>query len=112
VYLIGESGSVTLDTAGDVLTIVAVTPNDGWTLTKSEVQDAHNAEVRFEANGSEVEFHANLLLGVVTTAVDANDLSATADSVVDHGGSSGGGSSGGGSDDGGGAGHGGGGDDD
>ena len=35
-YAIGSAGTVALDTAGDVLTIVTVTPAEGWTVTKSE----------------------------------------------------------------------------
>jgi hypothetical protein len=78
VYAIGEAGTVTLDTAGDVLTIVSVTPADGWVVTKSEAQDAINVEVRFQAGSVEVEFHANLLFGVVTTSVDSHDSTQTA----------------------------------
>ena len=86
VYAIGDSGTVTLDTAGDVLTIAAVAPADGWSVTKSEAQDATNVEVRFQANGVEVEFHANLLFGVVTTSVDSHDQSGTNSSVDDNSG--------------------------
>ncbi len=90
-YAIGDSGTVTLDTAGDVLTIVAVTPADGWMVTKSEAQDPNNVEVKFQSGAVEVEFHANLLFGVVTTSVDSHDQSATGTSVDDNGGASHGG---------------------
>ncbi|MDP9463549.1 MAG: hypothetical protein M3P52_02900 [Actinomycetota bacterium] len=103
VYAIGDSGTVTLDTAGDVLTIVNVTSADGWIVTKSETEDATNVEVKFQAGSIEVEFHANLLFGVVTTSVESKDRS-TPDSSV--------GGSGRGSDDDGDDDHGGGGDDD
>jgi hypothetical protein len=100
-YAIGDSGTVTLDTVGDVLTIVGVSPADGWIVTKSEAQDATNVEVKFQSGTVEVEFHANLLFGVVTTSVDSHDQSATNASVDDNGGGrhSGGDDDGGGSDD-------------
>ena len=88
-----------------MLTIVAVSPTDGWMVTKSEAQDPNNVEVKFQSGAVEVEFHANLLFGVVTTSVDSHDQSATGTSVDDNGG----GRHSGGDDDGS---HGGGGDDD
>ena len=108
VYAIGDAGTVTLDTAGDLLTIVAVTPTDPWIVTKSETSDSTDVEVRFQNGTTEVEFHANLLFGVVTTAVESHDSSATSNSTsnsVDDSGSS----HSGGNDD---STHGGGGDDD
>jgi hypothetical protein len=68
-YQVGESGTVILDTAGDVLKIVNVAPADGWTVTKSELKDPLNVEVRLRSAVGEVEFHANLLFGVVTPSV-------------------------------------------
>ena len=107
IYEIGTSGSVTLDTAGDVLTVVSVTPADGWVVTKSENQDATNVEIKLQSGSFEAQFHANLLFGVVTTSIESGDGSSTTNSVEDnhgggHGGGSddgGGGSGGGGSDD-------------
>ena len=95
VYAIGDAGNVTLDTAGDVLTIVAVTPAPGWTVSKAETDGATNAEIKFQAGTIEVEFRANLLFGVVTTSVETNDTSVTSSSVEDstsgrHGGNGGG----------------------
>ena len=90
VYAIGDAGTVTLDTAGDMLTIIAVTPTDPWVVTKSETQDSTDVEVRFQNGTTEIEFHANLLFGVVTTAVDSRDSSATSNSTsnsVDNSGS-------------------------
>jgi acyl-CoA synthetase (AMP-forming)/AMP-acid ligase II len=81
VYAIGASGTVTLDTAGDVLAIVAVTPGDGWTVTKSEMHQPTSVEVTFQSGSTEVDFHANLLLGVVTTSVESHDGSSTNTSV-------------------------------
>ena len=85
-YAIGDSGTVTLDTVGDVLTIVGVTPANGWAVTESEAHDATNVEVKFQSGTIEVEFHANLLFGVVTTSVESHDQSATNTSVDDNGG--------------------------
>jgi hypothetical protein len=86
VYAIGDS-TVTLDTAGDVLTIVNLTPAAGWTVTKSEAEDANNVEILLQSVPTELEFHANLLFGVVSTSVETHDSSTTASSVEDnHGG--------------------------
>jgi hypothetical protein len=89
-YLVGDSGTVTLDTAGDRLTIIGVTPTAGWIVTKSENEDATNVEVKFQTGSTEVEFHANLLFGVVTTSVESKDQSASDNSVEDSGGHHGG----------------------
>jgi hypothetical protein len=102
VYAIGESGTVTLDTANGMLTIVDAVPTAGWQVTKSESNDALNAEVMFQSGTTEIEFHANLLFGVVTTSVDTHDLTATDGSVPNSGGKHGGsddGNEGGGDDD-------------
>lgn len=97
VYAIGTSGSVTLDTAGDVLTVVGVAPAAGWAVTQSENQDATNVEIKLQSGSVEAQFHANLLFGVVTTSIESNDASSPSVSVEDnHGGS---GRGGGGSDD-------------
>jgi hypothetical protein len=94
-YAVGDSGTVTLDTTGDVLTVVGVVPAAGWTVTKSEAHDATNVEVKFQKGTIEVQFDANLLFGVVTPAVETNDRSVTdqsvtSNSVDDHGGGGGG----------------------
>jgi hypothetical protein len=85
-YAIGDSGTVTLDTAGDVLKIVAVTPAPNWTVAQSETSDASNGEVKFQSGNTEVEFQANLLYGVVRTSVETHDLSATNNTVGASGG--------------------------
>jgi hypothetical protein len=85
-YAIGDSGTVTLDTAGDVLKIVAVTPAANWTVAQSETSDASNGEVKFQSGNTEVDFQANLLYGVVRTSVETHDLSATTDTVGASGG--------------------------
>ncbi|HEY0518872.1 MAG TPA: hypothetical protein VGC84_05210 [Ilumatobacteraceae bacterium] len=112
-YAIGDAGTVTLDTAGDVLTIVSVVPTAGWTTTNAENQDPTNVEITLQSATVDIEFHANLQFGVVTTSTELHDGSATVTSVDDHGGGNGGnsgsGSGGSGGDDN--SGHGGGGDD-
>jgi hypothetical protein len=86
VYAIGDS-TVTIDTAGDVLTIFNLTPADGWTVTKAEAEDANNVEIKLQSGTTELEFHANLLFGVVSTSVETHDSSTTATSIEDsHGG--------------------------
>ena len=86
-YAVAQAGTVTLDTAGDVLTIIDVVPTAGWTVTKSENEDASNVEVRFQNGTVEVEFHANMQFGIVTPSVEVKDDSATSNSVDDNGGS-------------------------
>jgi hypothetical protein len=89
-YAIGEAGTVTLDTANGVLSIVAVTPAQGWVVSQSESDDSGNAEVKFESGDQQVEFHANLLYGVVNTSIESDEASgddaATEDSVSSQGG--------------------------
>ena len=86
-YTVGNAGNVTLDTAGDVLTVAAAAPAAGWTLTQSEIDDSgSNAEVKFQSGSVEVEFHANLLYGVVRTSVESHDLSTTNGSVAENSG--------------------------
>ena len=89
-YAVADAGIVTLDTTGDVLTIVGVVPTAGWTVTKSESEDSKNVEVKFQNGTVEVEFHANMQFGIVTPSVETKDDSATSNSVDDNGGSSGG----------------------
>ncbi|MEP7201990.1 MAG: hypothetical protein ABI894_05235 [Ilumatobacteraceae bacterium] len=84
-YAIGSAGTVTLDTAGDVLRIVAITPADGWVVTESETDDSNNVEIKLQSGDQEAEFHANLLFGVVTVSARSGDDSVTSISVDDHG---------------------------
>lgn len=91
-YAIGEAGTVTLDTANGVLSIVAATPAQGWVVSQSESDGSGNAEVKFQSADQEVEFHANLLYGVVNTSIEGSagsdemsgDDGATHDSVSGH----------------------------
>lgn len=71
-YQIGDAGLVTLDTAGDVLTVVSVTPESGWTLVKAESYGSADIEVKLTNGVTVVEFKANLQLGVITTSVESN----------------------------------------
>jgi hypothetical protein len=74
VYQIGDAGLVTLDSSGDQLTITSSVPNAGWTVVTSESQDPLNIEVKFQSSSTLVEFHANLLFGVVTTSVETQNI--------------------------------------
>jgi hypothetical protein len=74
VYQIGEAGLVTLDTAGDVLTVVSAVPSPGWAVVAVENDDASNIEVTLQSGTALVEFRANLLFGVVGTSVESSTL--------------------------------------
>lgn len=87
VYAAADAGMVTLDTTGDMLTIVDVVPADGWTVTKSENEDTKNVEVKFQNGAVEVEFHANMQFGIVSPSVERKDNPTTSNSVDDNGGS-------------------------
>jgi hypothetical protein len=84
VYQIGDSGFVTLDTAGDALTLIDATPTPGWQVTEFENDGSLHVEVKFVTGTTEVEFKANLLFGVVTTSVESHDLSATVSSETSN----------------------------
>lgn len=76
-YQIGEAGLVTLDTAGDTLRIVSVVPAAGWMVIETEQKDALNIEVKFQTADTIVEFKANLLFGIISTAVESYSASGT-----------------------------------
>jgi len=71
IYQVGDAGLVTLDTAGDRLTVVAVTPNSGWTVVKAENYGSADIEVKLQSGNTLVEFKASLQLGVITTSVES-----------------------------------------
>ena len=96
-YRVGASGTVVLDSAGGVLTIVSVTPGAGWVHTDTSQANPEHARIVFETSTTRVTFDANLLYGVVGTSVTVTAISGSGGSS--SGGSSSGGSSGGGSDD-------------
>lgn len=64
-YAVGESGTVVLDTANGVLTIVGIYPNAGWGVLEHENSDALSIEIKFQSATTLVEFKANVLMGVV-----------------------------------------------
>lgn len=76
-YQIGGAGLVTLDTAGDTLRIVAVVPSEGWMVIETEQKDALNIEVKFQTADTIVEFKANLMFGIISTAVESYSASGT-----------------------------------
>lgn len=93
-YRIGDSGVVTLDTAGEVLSIVAVTPSSGWAVVDAEQEDRFHVEVGFRSGNLFVEFHASYVFGVVVTSVETevvdgaptgNDSGGTATTAADEG---------------------------
>ena len=67
-----------------MLTIVNVTPASGWTVAKSEADDAGTVEIKLLSGSIEVDFHANLLFGVVTTSVESSEASETSNSVTSN----------------------------
>jgi hypothetical protein len=73
VYQIGDSGFATLDTVGDVLTVVSATPNTGWSVTKAENSSPLQVEITFQSGSTTVQFRADLLFGVVSTSVERTD---------------------------------------
>jgi hypothetical protein len=76
-YQIGGAGLVTLDTAGDTLRIVSVVPSEGWMVIETEQKDALNIEVKFQTADTIVEFKANLMFGIISTAVESYSASGT-----------------------------------
>jgi hypothetical protein len=76
VYRIGDAGTVTLDTAGDRLTVVATAPGTGWQVGKVEQRSPLDIEIHFRSATVELEFKANLLFGVVSTSVESRAIGA------------------------------------
>ncbi|MBI4933118.1 MAG: hypothetical protein HY828_04515 [Actinobacteria bacterium] len=64
-YAVGESGTVVLDTANGVLTIVGIYPNAGWGVLEHKNSDSLSIEIKFQSATTLVEFKANVLMGVV-----------------------------------------------
>jgi len=75
-YRLGDAGSVTLDTAGEVLAVVTVSPSAGWTVIKIEQEEVHAVKIRFRSATTELTFRAHLLYGVVSTSVETRTISA------------------------------------
>ena len=80
-YQVGDAGVVTLDTAGDVLAVVAATPSAGWTVLVAESIDAYNVSVQLLAGATLVELRANLSMGVVVTSVESREVDLTSTSL-------------------------------
>jgi hypothetical protein len=73
VYQLADGGTVTLSTAGGVLSIVSVSPAPGWEVHEAEQEGPHKVEVRVRTDRREVRFAATLLFGVVNTSVHIDD---------------------------------------
>ncbi|CAN5642801.1 hypothetical protein BH10ACT2_BH10ACT2_22360 [soil metagenome] len=84
-YQVGDAGLVVLDTAGDVLTVVSVTPNSGWTVVKAESSSFADIEVKLQSGNTVVEFKANLQLGVITTSVESKIVGSGTGGTNDNG---------------------------
>lgn len=76
-FQIGTAGSVVLDTAGGVLTIVSVTPAAGWTVVGSENSDDMDVEIILQSDTTRIEFKATLSDGQIVTSVESTDLTPT-----------------------------------
>ncbi len=68
-FRVGESGTVVLDTAGDVLRIESAKAADGWLVIALDQVDGLNALVTFQKGDDIVDFRANLLFGKITPSV-------------------------------------------
>jgi hypothetical protein len=77
VYQISTAGAVTLDTSGDVLTVIATVPNPGWSVTRVTTTGT-NVAVVFQQGTTLVEFDASFVQGVVSTNVVASQVVTTA----------------------------------
>lgn len=79
-YQIGDAGFVTLDTTGNVLTVVSATPNSGWTVISAESAGSADIEVKLQSATTLVEFKANLdAAGVITTSVESKLVGSAGD---------------------------------
>jgi hypothetical protein len=85
VYQIGDAGTVTLDTEGNVLRIVGAAPAAGWTVKTSENTDPLGVKVVFRSGDVEVEFGAKLVSGVVVTSVRSSRVGAPTATVAPSG---------------------------
>ncbi len=86
VYEIGTSGTVTLDSAGGVLRVVELQPAAGWTVQANEQLSDQRIRVTFSNGSIEVDFDADLVLGVVGTSVASRDVSVPAAALPSSGG--------------------------
>ena len=73
-YQVGVAGLVTLDSAGEQLSVISVVPNEGWDVVEAKNDDAFNIRVSFQSSTTRVEFQATLLFGIVGTSVATESL--------------------------------------
>jgi hypothetical protein len=73
-YAVGDAGTVTLDTANNVLVVVGVVPNLGWSVLSSTSDGAAKVIVQFASPATVVELRATMLFGVVTTSTAINEI--------------------------------------
>lgn len=72
-YRVAEAGSVLVDTSGDVLSLVAVTPSPEWTVVSATTTGA-TAEVVFQHEDHVRRFTASLISGVVSTSITSEEI--------------------------------------
>ena len=73
VYRVGEAGDVLVDTEGDVLSLVAVTPFEDWAVV-SATTTGNTAEVVFQHEDHVRRFTASLISGVVSTSITSEEI--------------------------------------
>lgn len=69
-YTAGPAGTITLNTAGGLLTIARIDPAPGWSVKESESESPTQIEVRLRSESGDVRFEASLVFGVVTTSLE------------------------------------------
>ena len=84
-YQVGNAGVVTLDTAGNVLTVVSATASPGWVVVKTESQGSAIAEVKLQSADAVVEFTATRLAdGSLATNVESTRASDDTATTTGH----------------------------
>jgi hypothetical protein len=73
-FQVGDAGVVTVDTTGNVLSLVSAIPTPGWQVTTARSIDPLDIEVVFESSTVRIQFTANLLYGNVGTSVQASRI--------------------------------------
>lgn len=72
-YRVGDAGTVLLDTGGEVLTVVAVTPAAQWTVVSVE-SSGDQVAVVLRGPTRVATFTASLISGVVATDLDIDEI--------------------------------------
>lgn len=72
-YPLGDAGVLVLDTAGETLTIVSVTPNPGWEVLVAERRSDGSIAVSLASGTTVIDFNASLLYGIVSSATRTRD---------------------------------------